>query len=327
MTVLVTGATGFLGSHIAEQLSSAGRPVRALVRRSSNTKFLSNLPHMSLFEGSVENRASVFAAMQGVDSVVHAAGLVKAKDAEEFRRVNTGGTQNMLEAALENKVRRFVFVSSQAAGGPSDKGGPPARVGFEKAPVTAYGRSKLSAERMLIAEKDNLHSVILRPPAIYGPRDREILIFFKAVMGGVLPLTNPLDAMYSMIYGPDCASACVRALDADVPSGSVYYVEDGVPISFEEMIGLVEKALGKRAWIRVPLPERLVRTAARVSEMYGKLRDQPVMLTVDKCNELRASSWVCDGAEARRDLSWEPRVIFSDGVRSTADWYRREGWL
>lgn len=327
MTVLVTGATGFLGSHVAEQLSKTGRPVRALVRSSSNTKFLSSLPNVSLAYGSVENRASVIEAMDGVTSIVHVAGLVKAKDAEEFRRVNTGGTQTVLEAAIDGGVKRLVFVSSQAAGGPSDKGGAPVRVGEEKAPVTAYGRSKLSAERLLIAAKDRIHSVILRPPAIYGPRDREILIFFKAVMGGVLPLTNPLDAMYSMIYGPDCAAACIQALTADVPSGSVYYIEDGVPISFEEMIGLVEQALQKRAWIRVPLPEKLVRVAARVSEMYGKLTDQPVMLTEDKCNELRAPGWVCDGSPARRDLNWTPRVIFSEGVRLTAEWYKREGWL
>lgn len=327
MTVLLTGATGFLGSHVAEQLSNAGIAVRALVRKSSNTKFLSTLPNVTLWEGSVEDRASVFAATEGVSEVIHVAGLVKAKDAEEFRRVNTGGTQTMLDAALEHGVKRFVFVSSQAAGGPSEKGGPAVCVGKETSPVTAYGRSKLSAERLLIAQKDKLHSVILRPPAIYGPRDREILIFFKAVMSGVLPLTNPLDAMYSMIYGPDCADACVKALTADVPSGSVYYVEDGVPISFKEMIQLVEKALNKRAWIRVPLPERLVRTAARVSEMYGKLTDQPVMLTVDKCNELRASSWVCDGTAARLELGWEPRVIFAEGVALTAAWYREQGWL
>lgn len=316
-----------MGSHVAEQLSKAGRPVRALVRSSSNTKFLSSLPNVSLAYGSVENRASVFEAMDGVTSIVHVAGLVKAKDGEEFRRVNTGGTQTVLEAAIERGVKRLVFVSSQAAGGPSDKGGAPVRVGEEKAPVTAYGRSKLSAERLLFAEKDRIHSVILRPPAIYGPRDREILIFFKAVMGGVLPLTNPLNAMYSMIYGPDCAAACIQALSADVPSGSVYYIEDGVPISFEEMIGLVEQALQKRAWIRVPLPEKLVRAAARVSEMYGRITDQAVMLTEDKCNELRAPGWVCDGSPARRDLNWTPRVIFSEGVRLTAEWYKREGWL
>src|SRR5690606_18256058 len=118
MTVLLTGATGFLGSHVAEQLSNAGIAVRALVRKSSNTKFLSTLPNVTLWEGSVEDRASVFAATEGVSEVIHVAGLVKAKDAEEFRRVNTGGTQTMLDAALEHGVKRFVFVSSQAAGGP-----------------------------------------------------------------------------------------------------------------------------------------------------------------------------------------------------------------
>jgi nucleoside-diphosphate-sugar epimerase len=327
MTVLVTGASGFLGSHVAEQLSLAGRPARALVRRTSNTKFLATLRGVELAYGSVEDIDSVRAALSGVSEIVHVAGLVKARSSREFFAVNAGGTENVVRAAIDQGVRKMVLVSSQAVGGPSQKGGPPVTVGTETAPVTDYGRSKLAAEWAVLDAKDRISSVILRPPAIYGPRDGEVLIFFKAVQSGVLPLTNPLDAMYSMIYGPDCASACIKALDANVASGSKYFIEDGEPISFAEMIRLVERAVGRKAWMRVPLPKTLVRAAAQVVETYGKVLNTPVMLTVDKCNELHAASWVCDGSMARRELGFEPQVRFRDGVITTAAWYRENGWL
>jgi 2-alkyl-3-oxoalkanoate reductase len=327
MPILVTGATGFLGSHVAEQLAHSGQECVALVRKSSDTSFLKTLPGVRFAVGSVEDRDSVRRAMEGVDAVIHVAGLVKAKSDTEFRRVNAGGTENVVSAAVEHGVKRMVLVSSQAVGGPSEKGGAPVRVGQERAPVTTYGRTKLAAERAVLAQKDKLHSVILRPPAIYGPRDNEVLVFFKAVKSGVLPLTNPIDAEYSMIYGPDCAKACILALHAQVPSGSTYYLEDGQPITFGDMIRLVEQALGKRAWMRIPLPAGLVRTAAMASEMYGKFADKAVMLTVDKCNELHASSWVCDGEPARRDLGFEPQYNFAEGVKHTARWYQQNGWL
>ncbi|MCH2108050.1 MAG: NAD(P)-dependent oxidoreductase [Polyangiaceae bacterium] len=327
MTILVTGASGFLGSHIAEQLSQAGRSVRALVRKTSKTQFLSSLENVELVYGSVDDRESCFAAMDGVEGVIHAAGLVKAKSPEEFLRVNTEGTQNLVEAAeaQEGKVERFVLVSSQAAGGPSNASGDPVRVGEETKPVTGYGRSKLAAEKVLLAS--SLASVVLRPPAIYGPRDSEILIFFKSVKSGVLPLTNPLEAKYSMIYGPDCAAACIRALDAEVESGSVFYLDDGAPITFKAMIDNVEKALNRRAWLRLPLPQNLVKGAAALTEAYGKISGQAVMLTLDKCNELHAAGWVCDNTDARRALNWEPQVRFPEGVKITGNWYQEQGWL
>lgn len=328
MTILVTGASGFLGSHIAEQLARSGRRVRALVRRSSDTTFLEKLAGVELAYGAVEDRASVMRAVDGVTGVVHAAGLVKAKSSEDFLRVNTEGTENLVEAVLKlgPSLRRFVLVSSQAAGGPSDARGTPVRVGGETAPVTAYGRSKLAAEKILLAHP-SVRSAIIRPPAIYGPRDGEVLVFFRSVKTGVLPLVSDPTAKFSMIYGPDCARACILALDSDVPSGSTYYVEDGVPITFGEMVALTEKALGTKAWLRIPLPRNLVKGAAMATEVYGKLTNRAVMFTRDKCNELHAPGWVCDGSRARSELGFVPEVTFARGVALTADWYRSAGWL
>lgn len=328
MTVLVTGGSGFLGSHIVEQLSRAGRPVRALVRKSSDTRFLRTLPGVELVEGAVDDAASVKRAAAGVTGIVHAAGLVKARSGDEFMRVNRGGTENLLDAALENRatVRRFVLVSSLAALRPSDASGTPVPEDAEPRPVTDYGKSKLAAERAALAKKSELPLVILRPPAIYGPRDREILAFFKSIKLGVLPLLGSTQNRLSMIYGSDCASACIAALDRDVPSGSTYHVDDGSVHTLEELIMLAEAAMGKKARFRFHLPRKLVETAALGAELYGRATNRAVMLTRDKLNEL-FEQWVCDGARARRELGWEPKVSFEEGVKRTMAFYREAGWL
>jgi len=328
MTVLVTGGSGFLGSHVVEQLSRAGRPVRALVRKSSDTRFLRSLPHVELVEGAVDDAASVKRAAAGVTGIVHAAGLVKARSGEEFMRVNRGGTENLLDAALESRatVRRFVLVSSLAALRPSDASGTPVPEDAEPRPVTDYGKSKLAAERAALARKAELPLVILRPPAIYGPRDREILAFFKSIKLGVLPLLGSTQNRLSMIYGSDCAAACIAGLDRDVPSGSVYHVDDGSVHTLEELIMLAERAMGKKARLRVHLPRKLVETAALGAELYGRATNRAVMLTRDKLNEL-FEQWVCDSARARRELAWEPQVTFEDGVARTMAFYREAGWL
>jgi len=244
MTILVTGGSGFLGSHIIEQLSRAGRPVRALVRRSSDTSFLRTLSNVELCDGAIDDRKSLERAVSGVQAVVHSAGLVKARNLEEFMRVNARGTENLLEACVpfSSSLKRFVQVSSIAVGGPSDRYGNPVAVDATPRPVTDYGRSKLAAERAALAKKDQLQITVIRPPAIYGPRDREILAFFKSIKMGVLPLLGSPQSKLSMIYGPDCARACIAAIDADVPSGSIFAIDDGAVHTMAELISEAELA-------------------------------------------------------------------------------------
>jgi 2-alkyl-3-oxoalkanoate reductase len=326
--VLVTGASGFLGSHVAEQLVAAGHQVVALVRRSSNVKFLSGLKGVELAYGAIEDLASVRAAMKGIDGVVHAAGLVKARGEEEFFAINVGGTKNLLDAAeAEGAVKRFVFVSSLAAVGPSDDG-KPVLGQCEPRPVTHYGRSKLEAERLVVAAKDQLSVVVLRPPMIYGPRDNESFAFFQSVSRKFLPYLGDGKNTLSVIYASDAASACLRALESeDVVSGSTYFIDDGKVYVWKDMLAEIERAIGADAWVRFSVPISILKGAALASESLGRLTGKAVMLTRDKVNELSAPHWVCDSGDTRRDLGWEPKVQWPEGTRKAVAWYRENKWL
>lgn len=328
MKVLVTGASGFLGSHVAEQLSSAGRKVVALVRRSSNVSFLKTLPNVELAYGAIEDFEAVREATRGVDAIVHAAGLVKAKGEAEFFKCNVEGTENLLRSALEvaPTLKRFVFVSSLAAIGPSLDGKPIACTA-KPSPLTHYGRSKLAAEERVLARKDELPVVVLRPPMIYGPRDAESFAFFQSVSRRFLPFLGDGKNTLSVIYAADAAAACVRAIDSDVPSGSTYFIDDGKVYVWREMLEDVERALGRRAIVRTGVPFPLLRAAALASEQVARFTGKAAMLTRDKVNELSAPHWVCDATDARRDLGWEPQVDWAEGTRRAVEWYRQQRWL
>ena len=283
---------------------------------------------MTLLYGALSDKDSLLAATEGVDGIIHAAGLVKARRPADFYQTNEQGTANLLDAAKQNapSIGRLVLVSSLAVMGPSEDGRP-VPAGAAPNPVTHYGRSKLAAEQAARAEEHSLPITIIRPPMIYGPRDREVLPFFKSVQLGVLPLTGSPSSLLSAVYAADCAAACIKALDADVPSGSTYFVEDGGLETLGGLIAHIEKALDRRAWLRIPVPRFLMYGAALGSEFYGMVRRRAVMLTRDKLNELLAPHWVCDSAEAQAALGWEPQISFEEGARFTGAWYRREGWL
>ena len=325
MRVLVTGGSGFLGSWVCELLSKRGDDVRALVRRTSNTKHLKTLERVELAEGTIEDARSVEEAARGVDAIVHCAGLVKARNEDELRAVNVEGSRNAMAAAKKHGVRRFVLVSSLEASGPS-RDGRPVAIEHEK-PCTAYGRSKLAGEKAVLEHKDAVHTTVLRPGAIYGPRDVEILEAFKSIKRGLLPTFAGGNALGAFVWGPDCANACIRALQADVPSGSVYFVDDGGPaVSQREFLEMIEEALGRRALVRVSLPKGLLKTVALGVEAYGRASGKAVMLTREKADML-LQHFVCDSSRTQKDLGWKPEVPLREGVGRAVAWYRENGWL
>ncbi len=327
MRLLVTGATGFLGSHIAEELAQEGHTVRVLVRNTSDRSFLSGIEVQEAL-GDVTQPDTLTAAVEGMEAVVHAAGLVKARSAQEFQAVNAQGTANLLSALdSTDRLRRFVYISSLAAHGPSEDGRP-RTLDAPPNPVTAYGHSKLRAEELVRSwAGEGRSAAIIRSPVIYGPRDRERLPFFRLTRRRLVPLLGDGRNAISLVYVEDAArAAALAAAAADEAPCATYTVDDGRAHTRRDLLAAVEQAVGGKA-LRLPSPVWAFTAAAFVSETYGRLRGKAVMFTREKVHEMRQPYWVCSHEEISRDLGWEPQVDLIEGAALTAAWYRQHGWL
>lgn len=326
MTILVTGASGFLGSHVAEALASQGHRVRLLLRHTSSRRFLV-FPH-EIANGDVTEPGSLHAAVAGVDAIVHAAGLVKARNEAEFYSVNSAGTANLLEAAqgANPELKRFIYVSSLAAHGPSADGQPrPLEAPPE--PVTAYGRTKLAGEGVTRASAFAGRAVVFRPPVIYGPRDPALVPFFQLARFRLAPLLMGGRNRISVAYVEDAALAIARAATAEANvGGKIYTLDDGDVYTWRDLLGAVEEALGRRA-LRVHCPRWLFDSAALAAEGFGLLTRRAVSLTREKVREMAQESWVCGHEDIHRDLGWEPSVKIQEGARLTGHWYRKHRWI
>jgi nucleoside-diphosphate-sugar epimerase len=325
MRILVTGGSGFLGSHVAERARAAGHDVVCLVRKTSDRRFLETLG-VELREGAVDGPLD--GLLGGLDAVIHCAGLIKARTLADFERVHKDGTVNLAHAALAQSpgLTRFVHVSTAGVMGVGREGRPHVETD-DPNPVTPYSKSKLSGERALLELAGDVPLTILRPPAIYGPRDDEILAFFQMVRRtrAAFRLGGSMKTM-SLVYATDCADACLRAVDADVPSGSTYFLEDGGTYSFEDMAEAIAAAYGIRLLGAPNIPKPIVQLAALGSELFGRATGKVMIFTREKLPELLMEHFAVDSAAARSDLGWKPAVAFPEGARLTAEWYRREGW-
>jgi len=325
--LLVTGASGFLGSHVAEELAKEGHAVRALLRKTSSRAFLEGFAHEEAL-GDVTDAASLLAAISGVEAVVHTAGLVKARTEADFQEVNARGTENLL-AAIEGAapdLRRFVYVSSLAAHGPSEDG-LPRPVEARPNPITAYGRSKLAGEEITRASSIAGRCVIFRPPVIYGPRDPALVPFFQLARWRVAPLLMGGHNRISITYVEDIARAIALAATSEASlAGKTYCPEDGSVYSWRDVLAAVEASAGRKA-MRINAPRWAFSAAAMGSEAFSAVTRRAVSLTRDKVREMAQRHWVCSSDELRRDLGWAPRVNIRTGAMLTGDWYRQHGWI
>jgi dihydroflavonol-4-reductase len=286
---LITGASGFVGGHLVERLLGQGWDVRALVRATSDTRHLDALG-VACVAGDLSDAGSVERASSGCDTVFHLAAATFERDEASFVRANAEGTRLVADAVRRAGVQRLVYLSSYAACGPSTPGRPRADRD-PPSPLTAYGRSKLAGEvAVREASSETLSSVIVRAPAVYGPRDRALLSYFRLVRNGGSHRDRRGDRQLHLVYAPDLAGALARAADAET---GTYAVADPTVHTWSDLVDAIAVALDRRP-LRPRLPVGLVRTAARLAESAGRLANRTVTFNREKAEEMLAAAWVCE---------------------------------
>lgn len=325
--VLVTGGTGFIGSHLVDALLSRGVKVRCLVRSRRRLRWLEGKP-VELVEGDCADARTLAPAVNGVDVVYHLAGVTWASRESEFYVHNVEGTRNLLEACstLAPALKRFVLVSSQAAAGPGPADRPRSE-SDQPAPITPYGASKLEAERVASGYIKQFPVVIVRPCAVYGPRDTGFLDYFRVVRRGFLVEFGSGDnRQVSLCHVRDVVDGLIRAADSQAASGSVYFLADSEPYPWREVESMIEQAMGISAR-RLVIPAWLLTLLGTLGQMYGRVTGKPVRLNKTRAAELMARHWGCDISKARLELDFTPKTNLENGLRDVVRWYKKEQWL
>ena len=327
MKVLLTGANGFVGSHILDKLCARGLATVALLRPASNQRFIqAHLPRLEVRVGSLSDPQSLDAALRDVTHVIHCAGCTKALRNSEFYKVNQAGTRNVVEAVnrQQGRIQRLVHLSSLAAGGPASPD-QPAREDDLPHPVSEYGRSKLAGERELHGACKTEY-VILRPPAAYGPRDEAFLPLFKAVQAHILPRFGGGRQTLSLVFAEDLAEAVATCLTHPAAAGKTFYVASGEVTTARAMAG--EIAGQMKTWtLPLSLPTVALWPLCCLQETLSWLTRRPNVLSRQKYAELRAPGWVCDPTHLRQEAGFVGGTTLKNGIAKTLAWYRQERWL
>ena len=324
MRVLVTGGTGFLGSHLVERLlEEPGAEVHALVRDPSKLRWLKGIERVRLLPGDLQNLPALPA---GLGCVFHLAGLTKTFKASDYYTVNREGTANLLRA-LEGQsgALRFVHLGSIAAGGPSAPRRPVCEEDAPR-PVSPYGESKLMAEAEILKYKDRFLVVILRAAAVYGPRDEDFLEYFRWMKRGILPLVGQRRKSLSLLYVRDAVRAILLAARPEVPSGEIFNIADPRIYTWEDIGRTVAGLLGKKL-IPVRFPLWTAYLASAASEGIGRLGGGVSALNVSKYKQMKPDCWVADVRKARQGLGFESRFSLGEGLGETIAWYLWKGLL
>ncbi|MEI7904205.1 MAG: NAD-dependent epimerase/dehydratase family protein [Candidatus Firestonebacteria bacterium] len=321
----VTGSNGFTGSFLTEELLKRGMEVHCLVRKTSNLRWIGNLNIKTVY-GELTKPETLKGLLKGIDYIFHTAGVKQGRNWEDFASVNQRGTKNLLEAAVREApgLKKFIYVSSMAVMGPSKDGSPVAETKGCK-PVTFYGESKLKGEEAVFEFKHRLPVVSLRPPALYGPRDEDMLKMFFAVKMGVKPFFGFRKKYISLCYIDDFIQACVLSAEKDIKSGNAYFIADEQVYSWEDVHKEIAEALHVRA-VKLKIPISLVFTTAFLSELVAKVSNRSTLFTRQKVREM-LGQWVCDISKAKSELGFNPKYGIKQGIGISAKWYKENNWL
>jgi nucleoside-diphosphate-sugar epimerase len=323
---VVTGANGFVGSHLVDLLLENNYKVRCITRKSSDLKWLKD-KDIQIFSSGLTDKEGLRKAFQNADYIYHVAGVIKSKKPEGYFLGNVENTRVILETALEFKdtLKKILIVSSQTAVGPSLNG----KVVNENDicnPITTYGRSKLAEEKLAGSYMDRLPITICRAPAVFGERDTEIFIFFQTFNRGLFTTIGFNEKKISLIHVQDLVRGFMLAAESEKSSGQTYFISSEKHYTWDEIGDITSKALGKKAF-KVKVPHSLVYSIAMFAQTAAIFSRKPATLNIEKAKDITQLAWICDTSKAVKDLGYKQNIPVEEGIKRTLEWYKKMGWL
>ena len=323
MKAFVTGGTGFIGSHLSDRLIESAKygEVRCLVR--NNEKWLNGKPYTRI-HGDLSSIPTLRQAVEGVDTIFHLAGVVSAPTQGTFNRANVDATENLLRVAQQAGVSNIVILSSLAAAGPSN--GSPKTEHDPMEPVSMYGRSKKIMEEMIRKTADNSMSVkILRPPAVYGPREDQIFTLFKMMKYGITPVIGTgYRPKLSLVYVADVVDGIIKASEHHKQGIEAYFIS-GQITCWQEIKEIADTVLGKKS-LSLKIPPAAVKKVAGFIETTATLFGSYPVVNRDKAREM-ILEWTCSSDKAEQKLGYYPNTSLEEGLSRTLRWYKKHKWL
>jgi nucleoside-diphosphate-sugar epimerase len=327
MTAIVTGGSGFIGRQLVDELVRLGVEVRCLTRGSA---VADSRPGVSVHHVDYSRSDLSLAdhVLRGADAVFHLAGATRAVSAAAYQSANVRVTERLGDRLIALGERpRFVFVSSQAAAGPARDAQHPKSESDVDAPIEDYGKSKLAAERAVLARVDELPATIIRPVAVYGPGDRDFLSIFVMAKRGVAVYPGIRNSSLNTIFVKDLVTALIAASRSGTTLGKKYFLGDDAVQPWTEIYRTIGEVVGQETALEVSVPRAVIGIAGTVGDLIGGLVGRPTLASRSKATLATPKYWLCTSAAARRDFGFGTPTSLRDGMRATYDWYVRNRWL
>lgn len=323
---VVTGANGFVGSHLVDLLLEKGYEVRCITRKSSNLKWLEG-KKVEIYDCGLFDKEGLNKVLRDANYIFHVAGVVKSKTPEGYFRGNVETTRNLLDVSLNNldSVKRFVVVSSQTVTGPS-LAGKPVTEETECRPITTYGKSKLEEEKVALTYADKIPITICRAPAVYGERDTEIFIYFNTFSKGLTTTIGFNKKILSLIHVTDLVNGIYLAAKSEKAAGQTYFVSSEKYYTWPEINTITSEVTEKKAII-IKVPHFLVYTIAAIAQFFAIFSKNAATLNLEKAKDITQQYWICDTSKAIQDFGYKQNISAEEGIRRTIEWYKKMKWI
>jgi nucleoside-diphosphate-sugar epimerase len=323
---VVTGGTGFVGSHLVDLLLEKNYEVWCIVRKTSNLKWLKG-KNVKLIDCGLNDKNALKNHIKDVDYIFHVAGVVKSKTKDGYFKGNVETTKNLLEVVIENniKLKRFVVVGSLTATGPS-KDGNPINENSPSNPITTYGKSKLEEEKVALSYKEKIPITICRAPAVYGERDTEIFIYFKTFSKGLTTLIGFDEKKLSLIHAKDLVEGIYLASQSERAIGEIYFISSEEFYSWDQINRITADILNKKP-IVIRVPHFVVYLIASLAQFLSLFSSNAATLNIEKAKDLTQRYWICDTSKAKKHFGYKQKISIQEGIKRTTDWYKEQGWI